>query len=178
MLSPSARVIDVRCSVLEQRSKAWARCAASTGRTSPNLHIQARNLRAECGNPCSTAQGVDNRTPGGEPAPRTPMTYRPDPYRSVARELLCVLAAEGRPMTLRELQEPGRLADADAAFQLSVARVAGFVRTVPGAAGAPSAPREPNSRPRPLAWMTARRTSRAGALARQLRGADDAPWAP
>jgi hypothetical protein len=26
--------------------------------------------------------------------------------------------------------------------------------------------------------MIARRTSRAGALARQLRAADDAPWAP
>jgi hypothetical protein len=110
------------------------------------------------------------------------MTDRPDPYRSVARELLCVLAAEGRPMSLRELQEPGRLADDDAAFQLSVARVAGFVRTVPGgapAAMAPApAPREPRYQPTTLGWMIARRTTRAGALARQLRAADDAPWAP
>lgn len=109
------------------------------------------------------------------------MTERPDPYRSVARELLCVLADEGRPMSLRELDQPGRLAGGDAAFQLSVARVAGFVRAVPGLAGAeePSAaPREPRYQPTTLGWMIARRTSRAGALARQLRANDDAPWAP
>jgi hypothetical protein len=110
------------------------------------------------------------------------MTDRPDPYRSVARELLCVLAAEGRPMSLRELEEPGRLADDDAAFQLSVARVAGFVRAVsaPAAAAplAPSGAAEPCYQPTTLGWMIARRTSRAGALARQLRAADDAPWAP
>jgi hypothetical protein len=100
------------------------------------------------------------------------MTERPDPYRSVARELLCVLAAEGRPMSLRELQEPGRLEDGDAATQLSVARVAGFVRAV-----STSRP-EPCYQPTTLGWMIARRTSRAGALARQLRAADDAPWAP
>jgi hypothetical protein len=109
------------------------------------------------------------------------MTERPDPYRSVARELLCVLADEGRPMTLRELDQPGRLAGGDAAFQLSVARVAGFVRAVPGLLGAgeqPAAPREPQYQPTTLGWMIARRTSRAGALARQLRANDDAPWAP
>jgi hypothetical protein len=103
------------------------------------------------------------------------MTDRPDPYRSVARELLCVLAAEGRPMSLRELEEPGRLAGDDAAFQLSVARVAGFVRAV--ASAEPVRP-EPRYQPTTLGWMIARRTSRAGALARQLRAADDAPWAP
>jgi hypothetical protein len=104
-----------------------------------------------------------------------PMTAeRPDPYRSVARELLCVLAAEGRPMSLRELEEPGRLQGDDAAFQLSVARVAGFVRAVPAAVE----PRpEPRYQPTTLGWMIARRTSRAGALARQLRAAEDAPWA-
>ena len=74
------------------------------------------------------------------------MTDRPDPYRSVARELLCVLAAEGRPMSLRELEEPGRLVGDDAAFQLSVARVAGFVRAVPSPATAtPPRPRVPPS---------------------------------
>src|SRR4051794_39781512 len=105
----------------------------------------------------------------------SPMTERPDPYRSVARELLCVLAAAGRPMSLRELQEPGCLEGDDAAFQLSVARVAGFVRAVPEAAS----PRpEPRYQPTTLGWMIARRTSRAGALARQLRRADEAPWAP
>jgi hypothetical protein len=109
------------------------------------------------------------------------MTDRPDPYRSVARELVCVLADEGRPMTLRELQEPGRLAGDDAMFQLSVARVAGFVRTVPGGGPVPvgaDAPREPYYQPTTLGWMIARRTTRAGALARQLRAAEDAPWAP
>jgi hypothetical protein len=102
------------------------------------------------------------------------MTDRPDPYRSVARELVCVLADAGRPLSLRELQEPERLGG-DAAFQLSVARVAGFVRAVPGAAEAEAA-REPCYQPTTLGWMIARRTSRAGALARQVRGAQDAPW--
>ena len=109
------------------------------------------------------------------------MTERPDPYRSVARELLCVLADEGRPMSLRELQQPGKLTGDDAAFQLSVARVAGFVRSVPGTMGVDPAvapPREPCYQPTTLGWMIARRTSRAGALARQLRANDDAPWAP
>jgi hypothetical protein len=110
------------------------------------------------------------------------MTERPDPYRSVARELLCVLAAEGRPMSLRELQQPGRLAGDDAAFQLSVARGAGFVRAVPRLEPLDpepvAAPREPHYQPTTLGWMIARRTSRAGALARQLRAAKDAPWAP
>jgi hypothetical protein len=101
---------------------------------------------------------------------------RPDPYRSVARELVCVLAAAGRPMSLRELQEPERLG-AEAAAQLSVARVAGFVRAVSTVAE-PEAPREPRYQPTPLGWMIVRRTSRAGALARQLRAAQDAPWAP
>jgi hypothetical protein len=92
----------------------------------------------------------------------SPMTDRPDPYRSVARELLCVLAAEGRPMSLRELAEPGRLEDRDAAFQLSVARVAGFVRAIPNTdAAAPGS--EPSYQPTTLGWMIARRTTRAGA---------------
>jgi hypothetical protein len=107
------------------------------------------------------------------------MTDRPDPYRSVARELLCVLATEGRPMSLRELEQPGRLVGGDAAFQLSVARVAGFVRAVPGVAaiGPAEPPRVPRYQPTTLGWMIARRTTRAGALAAQLRGTDDAPWA-
>ena len=84
-------------------------------------------------------------------------------------------------MSLRELDEPGRLSGDDAAFQLSVARVAGFVRAVPatGVHQDPAdPPREPRYQPTTLGWMIARRTSRAGALAAQLRGADDAPWAP
>jgi hypothetical protein len=102
------------------------------------------------------------------------MTDPPDPYRSVARELLCVLAAEGRPMSLRELEAPGRLVGDDAAFQLSVARVAGFVRAV---AHAEPERREPRYQPTTLGWMIARRTTRAGALEHALRRADDAPWA-
>jgi hypothetical protein len=53
---------------------------------------------------------------------------------------------------------------------------------VPG--GAPAgiapgaAPREPRYQPTTLGWMIARRTTRAGALARQLHAADDASWAP
>ncbi|HEY4094036.1 MAG TPA: hypothetical protein VGM33_00900 [Baekduia sp.] len=96
------------------------------------------------------------------------MTDRVDPYRSVARELLCVLASEGRPMSLRELEQPGRLRDADAAFQLSVARVAGFVRAVPAAERRP----EPCYQPTTLGWMIARR-SRAHTAAQELRRRDD-----
>jgi hypothetical protein len=117
-------------------------------------------------------RSVDNRIVAVEAA-ASPMTDGADPYRSVARELLCVLADAGRPMTLRELDEPGRFAAADAAFQLSVARVAGFVRAVPNLDARP----EPSYQPTTLGWMIARRTSRAGMLARQLREADDAPWA-
>jgi hypothetical protein len=96
------------------------------------------------------------------------MTDRADPYRSVARELLAVLAAAGRPMSLRELEEPGRLRDDDAAFQLSVARVAGFVRSVPAVEASP----EPCYQPTTLGWMIARR-SRAWAAAQELRRMDD-----
>ena len=115
---------------------------------------------------------MDNGRARGEAA-RSPMTDGADPYRSVARELLCVLADADRPLSLRELQEPGRLAAGDAAFQLSVARVAGFVRAVPNLGERP----EPSYQPTTLGWMIARRTSRAGMLARQLRAADGAPWA-
>jgi hypothetical protein len=101
------------------------------------------------------------------------MTDPPDPYRSVARELLCVLAAEGRPMSLRELEAPGRLVGDDAAFQLSVARVAGFVRAV--ATAAPERP-EPRYQPTTLGWMIARRT-RAWAAAQELRRRDEDAFA-
>jgi hypothetical protein len=70
-------------------------------------------------------------------------------------------------MSLRELEEPGRLRADDAAFQLSVARVAGFVRSVPAAQPRP----EPCYQPTTLGWMIARRT-RAWAAAQELR-ADD-----
>jgi hypothetical protein len=96
------------------------------------------------------------------------MTDGADPYRSVARELLCVLATEGRPMSLRELEQPGRLCEDDAAFQLSVARVAGFVRSVPAA----EARTEPCYQPTTLGWMIARRT-RAWTAAQELHRLDD-----
>jgi hypothetical protein len=109
---------------------------------------------------------VDSRIAVVEPAP--PVTDRADPYRSVSRELLCVLATEGRPMSLRELEQPGRLRDDDAAFQLSVARVAGFVRSVPVLEPRP----EPCYQPTTLGWMIARRT-RAWTAAQELRRVDD-----
>jgi hypothetical protein len=90
-----------------------------------------------------------------------------DPYRSVAREVLCVLADADRPMSLRELQGTGRLGVDDAAFQLSIARVAGFVRSVPVEETAS----EPSYRPTQLGWLIARRT-RAHAAAQELRRAE------
>src|SRR5919202_4219085 len=88
---------------------------------------------------------------------RRPMTERPDPYLSVARELLCLLSEVDRPMSLRELQADGRLSAPEAARQLSVARVAGFVRSVP----APDRRLEPCYQPTTIGHMIARRTSYA-----------------
>jgi hypothetical protein len=91
---------------------------------------------------------------------------RPDPYRSVARDLLVLLADEGRPMTLRALQN--RMPRDEAARQLSVARVAGFVR-------ADEALRfEPTYVPTALGMLIARRAraarSRAARAARATAG--------
>lgn len=99
------------------------------------------------------------------------MTDRADPFQSVACELLSVLADERRPMSLRDLESSGRLERDDAVRQLSVARVAGFVRSVP----ATGRPLEPCYQPTTLGWMIARR-SRAAVAARELRG-DGARWA-
>lgn len=106
-------------------------------------------------------------------------TIAADPYRSVAREVLCVLADEDRPMSLRELQGSGLLDADDAAFQLSIARVAGFVRSVP----APEAASEPVYRPTTLGYLIARRSraarglrpTRAMAAAQELRGSTPRP---
>jgi hypothetical protein len=84
------------------------------------------------------------------------MTERPDPFRSVACELLRVLTAEGRPMSLRELEGCDTLDRDEAARQLSVARVAGFVRSVPGV----GRPLEPCYQPTTLGSMIARRSAR------------------
>ena len=101
------------------------------------------------------------------------MTDRGDPFHSVARELLCVLAAERRPMSLCDLQNCGTIDRDEAARQLSVARVAGFVRSVP----TPGRPLEPSYQPTTLGWMIAhRRPTRAIGAARELRAAGDS-WA-
>ena len=94
------------------------------------------------------------------------MTDRGDPFHSVARELLCVLADAARPMSLHELQSSGRIDRDEAARQLSVARVAGFVRSVP----TPGRPLEPSYQPTTLGSMIARRRpTRTWAAARELR---------
>ena len=93
------------------------------------------------------------------------LTDRPDPFRSSSCELLAVLADEGRPMSLRDLERDSRLT-ATAARQLSVARVAGFVRTMPAVVG--GAALEPRYQPSPLGLLIARR-SRAVAAAQEER---------
>jgi hypothetical protein len=99
------------------------------------------------------------------------MTDRADPYRSVACELLWMMEDAGRPMTLRELQSDGRMPAPEAARQLSVARVAGFVRSVPSA---PGRRLEPCYQPTQIGRMIARRTSYAVLAARELRGSEAA----
>ena len=84
------------------------------------------------------------------------MQERPDPFRSISRAVLAVLADEGRPMSLRELEAHERLADEQPARQLAVARMAGFVR--PLLAGAAL---EPLYQPTPLGMQIARRARRA-----------------
>jgi hypothetical protein len=105
------------------------------------------------------------------------MTDRGDPFHSVARELLCVLADAARPMSLHDLQCSGRLERDEATRQLSVARVAGFVRSVPS----PGRPLEPSYQPTTLGWMIARRrrTTYAAGASRDLRATDARPdtWA-
>ena len=87
--------------------------------------------------------------------PRSAVTDRPDPYRSVSRDLLAVLADAGRPMSLCDLEADDRLGGPDAArSKLSVARVAGFVRSLPGGAHG----LEPAYQPTALGHMIARRS--------------------
>ena len=103
------------------------------------------------------------------------MTDRDDPCNTIARELMYVLADERRPMSLRDLQDGGRIDRDEAVRQLAIARVAGFVRSVP----APDRPLEPAYQPTALGWMIARRRpSRAWSAARELRAAPDGDgWA-
>lgn len=93
-------------------------------------------------------------------ANRTPVLTRPDPFSSVARELLCLLADEGRPLRLRDMQ--ARMAGDQAATQLSVARVAGFVRSSPDGGGRGV---EPAYVPTAVGMLIARRAQRSAALA-------------
>jgi len=83
----------------------------------------------------------------------------PNPFHSVARELLCLMAAEGRPLRLRDLQ--ARMAGDQAATQLSVARVAGFVRSSPD----PGRGTEPAYVPTPVGMLIAYRGTAATARA-------------
>ena len=89
------------------------------------------------------------------------MTERPDPFRSVACDLLCVLVEAGHPMGLSELERSEALDRDDAVRQLSVARVAGFVRRV----RVPGREPEPAYQPTALGVMIARRTTRMRAAA-------------
>jgi hypothetical protein len=88
------------------------------------------------------------------------VTERADPFQSVARELLCVLADEGRPLRLRDLE--ARMAAHQAASQLSVARVAGFVRSAPTPEGRNL---EPAYAPTALGMLIARRNGSGAQLA-------------
>jgi hypothetical protein len=74
--------------------------------------------------------------------------------QSVSRELLAVLADSGEPMSVCDLVEHGRLDPRQATLQLSVARVAGFVRAVPGSSSG-----VPLYAPTPLGYALARRSS-------------------
>jgi hypothetical protein len=104
------------------------------------------------------------------------VTDRADPFRSFSCALLTVLADEGRPMSLHDLQSHERLTPPEAVRQLSVARVAGFVR--PSAGPAP-AYLEPHYQPTTLGLQIARRSRTAGAAAEErARPASGAPGPP
>src|SRR6476646_10617441 len=85
-----------------------------------------------------------------------PLTRDPNPrqLQSISRELLAVLADVGVPMSVQDLVEHGGLDPRQATLQLSVARVAGFVRAAPGTSGS-----EPLYAPTSLGHTLARRSS-------------------
>jgi hypothetical protein len=91
--------------------------------------------------------------------------------------LLAVLADEGRPMSLRDIEADGRLTPPDAVRQLSVARVAGFVRPT---AGRSAGVLEPCYQPTVLGMQIARRLRIAAGRSRVTRPApgDELPEPP
>ena len=89
----------------------------------------------------------------------------PSHLQSVSRELLAVLADSGVPMSVQDVVQYGDLDSRQATLQLSVARVAGFVRAVPGTSCG-----DPLYSPTPLGFALARR-SRAFARAQEQRRA-------
>lgn len=94
-----------------------------------------------------------------------PLITDPSPryLQSVSRELLSLFADSGEPMSVRDLVAQGDLDARQATLQLSVARVAGFVRAVPGTSSG-----DPLYSPTPLGFALARR-SRAFARAQEQR---------
>jgi hypothetical protein len=94
-----------------------------------------------------------------------PVTRDPNPtqLQSVSRELLAVLADSREPMSVGDVVQHGGLEPRQATLQLSVARVAGFVRAVPGTSCG-----DPLYAPTPLGYALARR-SRAFARAQEQR---------
>jgi hypothetical protein len=96
-----------------------------------------------------------------------PFTTDPNPPRleAVSRELLAVLADSLVPMSVGDVVRHGGLDARRATLQLSVARVAGFVRAMPGTSSG-----DPLYAPTALGFALARR-SRAFALAQAQRDA-------
>jgi hypothetical protein len=94
-------------------------------------------------------------------------TRDPNPSRlqAVSRELLALLADADQAMSVRDVVDHGALDARQATLQLSVARVAGFVRAVPGTSAG-----DPLYAPTALGFALARR-SRAFADAQERRNA-------
>lgn len=97
-----------------------------------------------------------------------PATHDPHPrhLQAVSRELLAVLADSGEPMSVRDVVEHGGLGERQATLQLSVARVAGFVRAAPGTSSS-----DPLYAPTPLGYALARRSSAFARAQEQRRAA-------
>jgi DNA-binding IclR family transcriptional regulator len=97
-----------------------------------------------------------------------PLARNPNPtqLQSISRELLAVLADVGEPMSVRDLVDHGGLDPHQATLQLSVARVAGFVRAAPGTSSS-----EPLYAPTSLGFALARRSSAFARAQEQRRAA-------
>ena len=90
----------------------------------------------------------------------------PSQLQNVSRELLAVLADSDAPMSVQAVVEHGGLGARQATLQLSVARVAGFVRAVPGTSSG-----DPLYAPTPLGYALARRSSAFARAQEQRRAA-------